>query len=100
MFSTLLPPFLCCGRRPLFSSAGDENGTAQHDTDVLRDLESTRAVCALGDPRVASPQCDIDSRQGRQGPAHQHIGWGWRTVLPTRVKVKVRYPEVLRMQGM
>jgi ESCRT-II complex subunit len=30
-------------------SAGDENRTAEHDTDVLRDFESARAVGALGD---------------------------------------------------
>ena len=54
-----------------FFSAGDENRTAEHDTDVLRDFESTRAVCALGNPRVASTQCNIGTRQERRsGPAH------------------------------
>lgn len=43
----LRPPF----SRWLFVvvSAGDENRTAEHDTDVLRDFESARAVGALGD---------------------------------------------------
>ena len=72
-------------------SAGDENRTAEHDTDVLRDFKSTRAVRALGNPGVASPQCDIGTRQERRpGPAHLHIRWGWRTVLPTYGEVKVR----------
>ena len=60
-------------RRPSssFFFAGDENRTAEHDTDVLRDFESTRAVCALGNPRVASTQCNIGTRQERRsGPAH------------------------------
>jgi hypothetical protein len=89
-------PFARSLSLPLSLSAGDENRTAEHDTDVLRDFESTRAVCALGNPRVASAQCDIGSRQERRsGPAHQHIGWGWRTVLPTHGEVKVTYSTCL-----
>lgn len=51
-------------------SAGDENRTVEHDTDVLRDFEPTRAVCALGNSRVASAGFDLDTRQGQQSPAH------------------------------
>lgn len=70
VFYVPLPPPLCGGRcLPL--SAGDENRTAEHDTDVLRDFESTRTVCALGNPGVATAQCDIGTRQERRsGPAH------------------------------
>ena len=69
----LLPGPLCAVVLSLLhpSAAGDENGTAEHDTDVLRDFESTRAVGALGNPRVATAQRDIGARQERRpGPAH------------------------------
>ena len=95
LFYVLLPPLLCAVvvslSPPLSISAGDEDRTTEHDINVLRDLESTRAVCALGNSRVAFTQCDIGTCQERRpGPAHQHIRWGWRTVLPAHGKVKVR----------
>ena len=70
LFSTSPSPFVWSLSFSLSLSAGDENRTGEHDTDVLRDYESTRAVCALWSSRVASTQCDIDTRQGRPGPAH------------------------------
>ena len=67
--------------------AGDVNGAAEYDPDVVRDRESTRVVCAVGDPRVATPQRDRDTRQERPSPTHQHIRWGRCTTLSTQCQV-------------
>jgi hypothetical protein len=61
--ATLYPP--CCG---FVVFAGDVNGAAEYNFDVVRDRESPCVVCALGDPRVTTPQRDCDTRQERPSP--------------------------------
>jgi len=67
--------------------AGDVNGAAEYDLDVVRDRESTCVVCAVGDPRVATPQRDCNTRQERSGATHQHIRWGRCTTLSAQYQV-------------
>jgi len=67
--------------------AGDVNGAAEYDLDVVRDREFSCVICALGDPRVAAAQRDCDSRQERPSATHQHIRWGRCTALPAQCQV-------------
>jgi len=46
--------------------AGDVNGAAEYDLDIVQDCESSYVVCALGDPRVATCNAiSILSKGGR-----------------------------------
>ena len=78
-------PYLPCWGPVVF--AGDVNGAAEHDLDVVRDRESSCVVCVVGDPRVATPQCDCDTRQERSSPTHQHSRWGRCTTLSAQCQV-------------
>ena len=67
--------------------SGDVNGAIEYDLDVVRDCESSCVVGALGDPRVAAPQRDWDTRPEQPSATHQHIRWGRCTALPAQCQV-------------
>src|SRR5712672_3681497 len=81
----LFPRYLCC----VVISAGDENGTAEHDPDFLRDHRPSCPVSTLENTEDAVTQCDSDTSQERSCPAHQYIRRGWRAVLLAQCQVKV-----------
>ena len=62
----------------------DIDGAAEYDLDYR---EFSRVICALWDPRVATPQRDCNTRQEWSSPTHQHITWGRSMTLPAQCQV-------------